>query len=299
MASPVFFDEKLLEKAIGEARKSNSVRLEPAMLSDEEKDMISLGGLWNVEEETTPNFTPKFGVLNGIINYTGLNNIILSGRGTQGPAAPDEGGGTNSMAKPSAVASADGKRPYVMPSEAVRAQDVDTFIELMRTSPVHNNIFQGLHNRLVNPMRNGIADTKAEHFTEDQAKEVIREMMYASLRPYFISQERFFRYPSLNSRKTWLQNALYSRYGNECLTRAIRTCKARWKRQLQKKAADDSARRMSNRPISDFEWMIDDQRYYLDSIEGEIMIPADAPPRPSAAASWNRFAGGWMECGNG
>ena len=72
------------------------------------------------------------------------------------------------MAKPSAVASADGKRPYVMPSEAVRAQDVDTFIELMRTSPVHNNIFQGLHNRLVNPMRNGIADTKAEHFTVHQ-----------------------------------------------------------------------------------------------------------------------------------
>lgn len=50
-----------------------------------------------------------------------------------------------------------------------------------------------------------------------------------------------------------------------------------------------------NRPLSPHEWtdLATRQRCYDDPVEGVLVLPYDAPPRPTAAARWNPLRHGW------
>lgn len=50
-----------------------------------------------------------------------------------------------------------------------------------------------------------------------------------------------------------------------------------------------------NRPLSPHEWTdpATRQRCYEDPVEGVLVLPYDAPPRPTAAARWNPLRHGW------
>jgi len=301
-ASPVFFNESELKRAIDARQEAGSLPLEPTTMNSNEVDSMFYGGLWDF----TPKTTPDLGLYDSIINYTGANNIILSGGRSLRPAAFNDGGGTllndNVNADPNqapinhnpSTINRKGNSPFKMPPINVREQEVDRFIEELRQSPTHGKLFLNLQMSLMKPMKNGIEQHSVEHFTKEQAKEIIRALMYDQIKPYFLEQPDFFRYSSFTSRKAWLQNLIYSRFGQKLMAAARKTCKARWNRDKRKQEAQQAANIRNNRPLSPHEWMENDIRYYDDPEEGTLIIPSDAPPRPSSDAIWDKFRSMWV-----
>ena len=313
-ASPLFFDERELERAASARCDAGTLPLEAMPMTSQQVESMYYGGLW----DCAPGITPNSGLYDSILNYTGANNIVLSGRRPLRPAAPSGSGGasfndndndtlrydnchpvTNDNDKssprtcPEPVEGSSTKKSFVMPSATIREQEVDRFIEEIRHSEVHGKIFVNLKLSLIKPMKNGIEQHNVEHFTDEQAREIIRVLMYDHVKPYFMEQQDFFRYSSMTSRKAWLHNLLYSRFGQKLMAAARKTCKARWNRNKRRQEAEVAANVRNNRPLSPFEWMEDNVRYYDDPDEGVICIPPDAPARPSATAIWNKFSSAW------
>lgn len=310
IASPLFFDERELEQCATKRSEAGTLPLEPMLMSSQQVDSMYYGGLWDF----TPGNTPNSGLYDSILNYTGANNIVLSGRRPLRPAAPSGSGGafSNDDDSPkgydndncssqkvivgeaaSSSASSSSKKSFTMPPAKFREQEVDRFIEEIRRSEVHGKIFVNLRLSLVKPMKNGIEQRNVEHFTDEQAREIIRVLMYDHVKPYFMEQQDFFRYTSMTSRKAWLQNLLYSRFGQKLMAAARKTCKARWNRNKRRQEAETAANVRNNHPLSPFEWMEDNTRYYDDPEEGIISIPSEAPARPSSTAIWNKFSNSW------
>lgn len=312
-ASPLFFDERELERAATARSEAGTLPLEAMPMTSQQVESMYYGGLW----DCAPGIAPNSGLYDSILNYTGANNIVLSGRRPLRPAAIEQGGGTPcSNDNPSTSSgqaqndtlcddnklqnertstnhSSSTKKSFVMPSATIREQEVDRFIEEIRHSEVHGKIFVNLKLSLIKPMKNGIEQHNVEHFTDEQAREIIRVLMYDHVKPYFMEQQDFFRYSSMTSRKAWLHNLLYSRFGQKLMAAARKTCKARWNRNKRRQEAEVAANVRNNRPLSPFEWMEDNVRYYDDPDEGVICIPPDAPIRPSAMAIWNKFSSTW------
>lgn len=321
-ASPLFFDERALEQTALARADAGTLPIEAVQMTNTEVEAMYYGGLWDfsnsinhkpssINPQDSPQNTPNSGLYDSILNYTGANNIVLSGRRPLRPAAPSGNGGASSVEvngsglmvygnhpdddqsinhKPSPI---NPPKSFVMPSATIREQEVDRFIEEIRHSEVHGKIFVNLKLSLIKPMKNGIEQHNVEHFTDEQAREIIRVLMYDHVKPYFMEQQDFFRYTSITSRKAWLQNLLYSRFGQKLMAAARKTCKARWNRNKRRQEAETAINIRNNRPLSPHEWMEDNIRYYDDPDEGIISIPPDAPTRPSSSALWNKFSSAW------
>lgn len=272
-ASPLFIDEKELSVQL---TRDDTPQEPLAPLTDE----VMLGGLFT--SGSTPEMDSQNGPVNCIINYTGKQYIILSGRKQQAAS------GTS--ASPETKTPAKRKLP-----ETVRDQIVTQFIDEVRHSDVHKPMFEGILNMLSNPMKDGIPMTGVERFSQSEAREILRILMYCHVKPYFMDSERFFNTQSFTNRVAWLQSLLYSGYGKRLLGKAKVQYKRTSNRKHRQEQITDLQQRRSNRPLSPHEWMEDNRRYYQDSLDGIVELPSDAPPRPTDTSHWNFVSLVWYE----
>ena len=109
--------------------------------------------------------------------------------------------------------------------------------------------------------------------------------------PHFIKQEKFMRMKH-NGRLSWLKNLLKSGHGKELMRKAA---EAGRQRRALKKQQELLEVKLHNRPLSPYEWTdpASGKRFYEDAEEGQVTIPADAPPRPSDGAFWNVIKKSW------
>ena len=109
--------------------------------------------------------------------------------------------------------------------------------------------------------------------------------------PHFINQEKFLSMKH-SVRLAWLRNLLKSAHGKELMRKAAEA--GRQRRAIQQQQALALVKE-KNRPLSPYEWTDPDSgtRFYEDDTEGQVTIPADAPPRPSEEAFWNVFKKSW------
>ena len=109
--------------------------------------------------------------------------------------------------------------------------------------------------------------------------------------PHFVAQEKFLKMKH-NGRLAWLKNLLKSAHGKELMKRAA--VSGRQRRAL-KQQKEQTELILNNRPLSPYEWTEPKSgiRFYEDEQEGRLMIPADAPPRPSDTAFWNVIQKSW------
>lgn len=121
--------------------------------------------------------------------------------------------------------------------------------------------------------------------TEEQARELLRQIMLGSIRRYMTSEDRFFRADDAG-REAWLINTLHS----DTMTRRIKDEWRHYHASLHRQHAQQHQQRevtaRQNRPLSPYEWTDpDDQhRYYEDRLNGLTRIPDDMPPRPTENA---------------
>lgn len=109
--------------------------------------------------------------------------------------------------------------------------------------------------------------------------------------PHFIKQEKFMRMKH-NGRLSWLKNLLKSGHGKELMRKAA---EAGRQRRALKKQQELLEVKLHNRPLSPYEWTdpVSGTRFYEDAEEGQVIIPADAPPRPNDGAFWNVIKKSW------
>lgn len=276
-ASPLFLDEKELSQQLA----SDYTPDEPlSPLTDE----VMIGGLFGSSQShaSTPETDSKNGPIKCIINYTGKQYIVLSGRKQQAASGASD--------SPEQTTPTKRKLP-----EAVRDQIVTQFIDEVRHSDIHKPMFEGIITRLVNPTKDGVPMTGVEKFSQNEAREILRIMMYCHIKPYFMDSERFFKTESFTNRVAWLQSLLYSAYGKRLLGKAKvqykRTCNRKHRQEVQA----DVQNRRSKRPFSPHEWMENNLRYYQDSLDGVVEIPSDAPARPTDTCHWNFVNLSWYE----
>ena len=110
--------------------------------------------------------------------------------------------------------------------------------------------------------------------------------------PHFMAQDKFLRMKH-NGRVAWLRNLLKSGHGKELLRKAA---EAGRQRRVVKKQQQLAEVMEHNRPLSPYEWMdpVSGARFYEDAVEGRVMIPKEAPPRPSDEVFWNVIKKEWI-----
>lgn len=275
-ASPLFVDEAALKIEMENPEN-------PAEPIEKLTYSIMQGDLFG-----TANLHCKNAALNCIVNYTGINNIILSGR-----TIPAESIGALESAGTGEEMETKKRKKEKNLSESERIEIVDKFIEELRQSQMHRQQLMAIIKSLTDPSGEG-KGPKREAFSPSEAKEILQIFMYDMVRPYFVDSERFFQIDSFAGRVSWFTNLTNGKSGKAMLREAIK--KFRAKRTYQERKAQKEAVKnvRSNRPISEYEWMQDDKRYYEDSMEGILQLPADAPPRPSDTAHWNKFTKVWF-----
>ncbi len=130
-----------------------------------------------------------------------------------------------------------------------------------------------------------------EGLTRKHACENLIYLVNELLIPYFASQARFMK-SNHTGRLCWLNNLLKSAHGQHLLNDAART-----NREKRKQAVHEiKSNQRSNHPLNEFEWTDpeSEMRFYDDEMEGTVNIPEDAPPRPSAKATWNVLSNKWV-----
>jgi hypothetical protein len=130
-----------------------------------------------------------------------------------------------------------------------------------------------------------------EGLTRKHACENLIYLVNELLIPYFASQARFMK-SNHTGRLCWLSNLLKSAHGQHLLNDAART-----NREKRKQAVYEiRSNQRSNHPLNEFEWTDpeSEMRFYDDEMEGTVNIPEDAPPRPSAEATWNVLSNKWV-----
>ena len=130
-----------------------------------------------------------------------------------------------------------------------------------------------------------------EGLTRKHACENLIYLVNELLIPYFASQARFMK-SNHTGRLCWLSNLLKSAHGQHLLNDAART-----NREKRKQAVHEiRSNQRSNHPLNEFEWTDpeSEMRFYDDEMEGTVNIPEDAPPRPSAEATWNVLSNKWV-----
>lgn len=130
-----------------------------------------------------------------------------------------------------------------------------------------------------------------EGLTRKHACENLIYLVNELLIPYFASQARFMK-SNHTGRLCWLSNLLKSAHGQHLLNDAART-----NREKRKQAVHEiRSNQRSNHPLNEFEWTDpeSEMRFYDDEMEGTVNILKDAPPRPSAEATWNVLSNKWV-----
>lgn len=192
-----------------------------------------------------------------------------------------------------ALVSAVQKKERLLP-EKERIQQVEIFLYEVQRSEAYRGFFDSLKRQLTDPTENGLPKKNAERYSWDEAHEILHRLMFNQVKKYFTYQERFFRTTSFTNRMGWLTRLLLSGSGKRMLADAIKDFKAASARRKHKEQQEAVKNQRSHRPISEHEWMQDGLRYYQDSDEGLVQLPADAPPRPSDKAHWNKFTQKWF-----
>ena len=76
---------------------------------------------------------------------------------------------------------------------------------------------------------------------------------------------------------------------------------AKEEKQLSPSPQPEDIRRKQrdNHPISQYEWTDEATglRFYDDATDGQLMIPPNAPPRPTDSCTWNVIRLGWFQNG--
>ena len=270
-------------------RKTENPPFEPTVSVESE---LGFGSLW--EDKGAGNLQGDFPWVNYIITSTGINHITLPGRQATLDALSEQGAqaGVKTIKTSQRAEVRKAKISHMQP-EPLRIQIVDEFIETVRRSEVHRPIFNGILASLTNPMKDGKPVVGAEKYTESDAHNILRILMYKHIKPYFVSAEHFFNKPSMTHRVAWLRSLLYSRFGKQMLTASIKQWKRTRAQEIKKERELRWARIRSNRPISPYEWVDDGKRYYQDVLDGLTFIPADAEPRPTDTAIWNLVDHEW------
>lgn len=114
----------------------------------------------------------------------------------------------------------------------------------------------------------------------------------AYLWPYVLRHSgQLFNSKTLEGRSYWIERLIKLEFMQQNIYRACTDVE-------QQLARDHLLRIRQNRPLSPHEYQDPDsaQRFY-DGSHGaqQKRIPAEAPPRPSATAEWNKFAKEWEE----
>ena len=113
--------------------------------------------------------------------------------------------------------------------------------------------------------------------------------------PYILkNSKRMMTISSLEGQSHWLKNLINLEFMSKNLMRAI----ADTRKELEQNPQE---MQRQNRPLSKFEYQdkASGQRFYdapsqQNGALVQYRIPADAPPRPSALAIWNKFSHSWM-----
>lgn len=223
------------------------------------------------------------------LNSNTLYSNTLSG-GTATAAAASE-----AASNPSNIASVEqAERQETM--ERIAAAKI-YFRSLIHNSDSHQREpIEYLMWRLQQPERADKGKTRGFGLSAEQAQEVIGLMIDYELAPHF-ARDRSFMSPSHVAKP---ENRIYQvtpfikRYSSEMQSRAV----SRWRKQQavqeQREARCQANAIRQNRPLSPHEWQEPDgSRYYEDAADGIVLIPADAAPRPTEDAHWNRFAKAW------
>ena len=309
-ASPLYLNELELSKAMNEYENSAN--------TDTQDVQIDTSGNWNGLFSQVQLNSPTVGLYNSIINNTGIENIILSGR-RGSPPAPERGvavriestssGSTNSflsssnpssnrMATPRSFSESVAERTMTgagvlaLPPLSIRETEVNHFIREMYSD---TEFFIPLREMLTAKKINGEERPAEEVFTVEQAREILNRLMYYHVKPYFMEQLRFFKYPSHEGRREWLRNWLYGEKGKKLIKSATNYCRQKWKREAQQAFNAQRKAMHDNHPLSPYEWTDPNtgKRYYRESPTEVVIIPDDAPVRMSEEVRWNKFSKQW------
>lgn len=179
--------------------------------------------------------------------------------------------------------------------EATRERQVEDFLDELRHSESYRSFLDSLRRQFTDPTVDGLPKKGAEKFTDEEAREIMRILMYDKVKKYFTHQDRFFKNRSFTDRVSWLANLLAHGYGKSMIREAVKMFKS--SRQKQERKAQQEAMKnvRSNRPVSPHEWMQEGQRCYEDQLDGICLIPEEAPARPSETCHWNPFQQVWVE----
>lgn len=131
-----------------------------------------------------------------------------------------------------------------------------------------------------------------EGLTRKHACENLVYLVNELLVPYFAGQERFMK-TGHTGRLCWLNNLMKTTHGKHLLNKAAEENR----RRREQAAAENRSKQRDNHPLNEFEWTDPEtgMRFYDDKAEGAVLIPADAPPRPSANAVWNVLRQNWQD----
>lgn len=151
--------------------------------------------------------------------------------------------------------------------------------------------------RFQQPLTPEKGQAKGFGLTPEQAHELLLLMIDKELAPHFARDRQFMSPNRIKdpSQRIYQVKNYIKKYSTDMATRSYR----QWLKQNAEKerAAAQLAtqQRRQQRPISPHEWQEPDgSRYYDDLADGLMLIPADAPPRPSAEAHWNKFTKQWQ-----
>lgn len=150
--------------------------------------------------------------------------------------------------------------------------------------------------RFQQPLTPEKGQAKGFGLTPEQAHDLLLLMIDKELAPHFARDRQFMSPNRIKdpSQRIYQVKNYIKKYSTDMATRSYRL----WLKQNAEKerAAAQLAtqQRRQQRPISPHEWQEPDgSRYYDDPADGLMLIPADAPPRPSAEAHWNKFTKQW------
>lgn len=146
--------------------------------------------------------------------------------------------------------------------------------------------------RILNPLISHFQ--QQEKIDRAQACCVLVCLVNEQLIPYFAAHPQF---PKTNheGRLVWLGRLLKSAHGLRLLNEAARNARVKREQEAKENTRKQISELRTFHPVSPHEWTDreSDLRFYDDPDEGTILIPAQAPPRPTPTAQWNVLSKDW------
>lgn len=133
---------------------------------------------------------------------------------------------------------------------------------------------------------------KKERLSQKNAKRCLVYLVNEILIPYFARRKEFGPMPHAR-RICWLRNLLKAPAGTAFKTKSAASVRV----QREQEATTFRKNLKTNRPLSPYEWQhpTTETRWYDDAQEGDLQIPAQAPPRPTDTAWWDVIDEVWKE----